>query len=102
MVLARTRPEHALLALDPLPGDAGVVRDAPTGGDAELLEDRVRPGEREPALASDRAREILDDPPILARLAGTGDRLVDLDHAPFGVRHRALVFLVQRAGEDEI
>ena len=37
-----------------------------------------------------------------ARLAGTVDRLVDLDDAPLGAGDDALVLLVQRAGQHDV
>ena len=42
MIERRARPEDAHLAIDALPGDAGVVGDAALRGDAQLLEDLAR------------------------------------------------------------
>ena len=50
----------------------------------------------------ERGGDVLDDAPVFARLAGTVHRLVHLDDAPFDLGHRALVFLVQAAGQDDV
>ncbi len=44
VVLGRARPEDALLGLDPLVGDAGVVGDPAGAGPAQLVEDLARLG----------------------------------------------------------
>ena len=51
---------------------------------------------------TERAREILDDPPVLPRLARAIDRLVDLDDPPLDLRDRALVLFLQTARQHDI
>ncbi len=58
--------------------------------------------EREPVRPAERLREILDDRQSCARLAGRLDGLVDLDDAAFDLGHRALVLLLQAAGQDDV
>ena len=40
--------------------------------------------------------------PVLPRLAGAVDRLVDLDDAALDLRDGALVFFLQAAGQDDV
>ena len=101
-VVAVARPEHAHLPLDLFVSDAGIIGDAVFAGAAELVEDLARLVEREAVRPSQRTGEILDDAPVLPRLAGTVDRLVDLDHASFHLRHRAFVFFVQAARQHDV
>src|SRR5262249_42491823 len=69
MVLGRAGPEDAVLPLDALPGDAGIVGDAARGRQPQLVEDLARPGELEAVLPSERSGDVLDDAPVLARIA---------------------------------
>ena len=55
-----------------------------------------------PLLAAQRLGDVLDDPPVLPRIAGRVDRLVDLDHPALGAGDHAFVLLVQRAGQHDV
>ena len=101
-IVAVAGPEHAHLALDLFVGHARVVGDAALAGDAQLLEDLARAREREAVRTAQRGGDVLNDPPVLARLARTIHRLVDLDDASFDLRDRALVFLVQAARQHDV
>ncbi len=46
--------------------------------------------------------DILDDAPVLARLAGAVDRLVDLDDAALDLRDGALVLFLQTARQHDV
>src|SRR5262249_51402827 len=102
MTVARARPEDTLLALDALPRDARVVGRPALRGDAQLLEHRARVGVREVALRAETPREIEQDLPVAARTPRRLHRGVDLDDAPLDRRRRALVFLVERSGQDDV
>ena len=101
-ILAVARPEDAHLLRDLLVGHAGVVGDAAFAGDAQLLEDLARLVEGEAVRPAERLRDVLDDAPVLARLARAVHGLVDLDDAPLDLRHRPFVFLVQAAGQHDV
>src|SRR4030095_3784124 len=101
-ILAVAGPEHAELPIDFLVGHAGVVGDTALAGHAKLLEDLARHAEGEPSGPSKRLCDVLDDAPVFARLAGTVHGLVDLDDAAFYLCHRALVLLVEAAGQHHI
>src|SRR5262249_19599409 len=60
----RARPEDAALALDSLPGDAGVVGDAARGRAPELVEDLARARELEAVWTAEGAGDVLDDAPV--------------------------------------
>src|SRR4029079_12453304 len=96
------RREGADLAVDFLVRDPLVVSDAALARDPQLFEDRPRTVEGEAVRPSQRAGEILDDAPVLARLARTVHRLVDLDDAPLDLSDRPFVFLLQAPGKDDI
>src|SRR5690606_37645616 len=83
---ARAGPEDAVLALDLLVGDARVVDDGALRGHAQLFEDGARALERQAALAAQGAGDVLDDAPVLPRLARRVDGLVDLDDPPLDLR----------------
>jgi hypothetical protein len=102
MGFVRARPEDAVRGLDLLVRDPRIVRDAAFRGHTQLVEDLARAREREPALPSERARDVLDDLPIRARVAGGLDRLPDADDAPFGGRDRPFVLLVERARQHDV
>src|SRR5579859_2263925 len=102
MLRRRAGPKHAVLLLDLLIGDAGVIGDATLGGQAQLIENLAWVVEGEASLTAQRPSDILDDPPVFARRARAVNGFVDLDDAALGRRHRALVFLMQRAGQDHI
>ena len=50
----------------------------------------------------ERAGDVLDDAPILPRLARTVDGLVDLDDAPFDLRDRPFVLFLQAARQHDV
>src|SRR5262249_8476425 len=102
VILRGAGPEDAVLALEPLVGDPGVVCDAALLRDSQLVENRARRLESEPAGAAERPRDVLNDPPVFARLARTGDRFVDLDDAALGGRDDPLVLLVKRTRQHDV
>src|SRR5262249_50219912 len=57
---------------------------------------------REAALATHRASDVLNDAPILFRVARRIDRFVDLDDAAFDLRDDSFVLFMQRAGQDDV
>src|SRR5581483_9964139 len=95
IVMRRARPEDAELLLDFLVADARVVGDAPFTGDTQLLKNLAGASEREPVRSIQRCGDVLNDPPILPRLAGAIDGFVDLDDAPLDLRDDAFVFLLK-------
>ena len=58
-----------ILRFDLLVGDARVVGDAARRRPAQLLEDFPRTGKREAALAAEGLGDVLNDPPVLPRVA---------------------------------
>src|SRR5581483_1978037 len=102
MIRVRARPEDPLLALDPLPADARVVGAAAGREATQLLEDRARPGEGEEVADAEALGDVAHDAPVGPCLAGRLDRLPDPDDTPLDGRRRALVLLVQRAGQHEV
>src|SRR5262249_47993055 len=63
------RPENAHLSLDFLVRDARVIGDAAFARDSKLLEDRPRVLEREAVRSIESARDVLNDDPVLTRVA---------------------------------
>src|SRR5690606_6024375 len=102
MIVRRAWPEHTELLIDLLVRDAGVVREATLRRDAQLVEDPARRLEVEAAAAAERVRDVLDDAPVLARVARRIDGPVDLDDAALDLRHGALVLLLERAREHDV
>src|ERR1051326_1616452 len=102
MLFARARPADAVLRLDLFVRDAVVVGDAALRRHAQLVEDLARAREREAARPPECLRDVLDHAPVLLRLARRIDRLVDLDHASLDLRDHALIFFMQRAGENDV
>jgi hypothetical protein len=49
-----------------------------------------------------RRSEVLDDAPVLSRLAGTVDRFVDLNDAAFDLSYGAFVLLVEATRQDDV
>jgi len=98
----RTGPEDSALAFDLFVGDAGVIGDVAFRRHALLIEDFTRLVESEAALAVHRAGDILNDAPILFRVARRIDRLVDLDDSAFDLRDDSFILFVQRAWQDDI
>src|SRR5581483_6088020 len=66
------------------------------------VEDLARRREGEAAGTSERGRDVLDNPPVLSRLAGAVDRLVDFDDTALHLRDRAFVLLLEAAGQDDV
>src|SRR5262249_9337305 len=102
MVLGGAGPEDAALALDALPGDAGVVGDAAGRRPPDLVEDLARSRELEAVRPSERAGDVLDDAPVLTRIPRARDRPVDLDDAPLRGGDRPLVLLLLRPGQHDV
>src|SRR5262249_22209916 len=98
-LVAGAWPENAVLLLDFLVGDAAVVGHAALAGAAEFVENLFRPAVGKALGPAERGGDVLNDAPVLARIAGGVNRLVDLDDPTFDLRDRALVLLVQRAGQ---
>ncbi len=82
--------------------DAGVVGDAALAGAAQLVENFARLAKREPVRPAQRRGDVLNDPPVLPRIARRIDRLVDLDDAAFDLRDRPFIFFLQRAGQHDV
>ena len=101
-ILRIARPEHAHLALDLLVSDARVVGDAAFACDPQLLENLAWLFEGESLRAAERARQILDDPPVLSGLAGAVDGLIDLDDAAFDLRDGAFILFVKTARQHDV
>src|SRR6185369_2357259 len=101
-ILAVAGPEDAHLLLDLFVGNARVVSDTALAGDAQLVEDLARALEREATRTTERVREILNDAPVLPRLAGALHSLVDLDHAAFDLCDGAFILFMQAAGQDDV
>ena len=102
VALGRARPEDAHLALDALVGDAGVVGGAAGAGAAELVEDGLGVAEIELVRASQAARQLEEDRGVGARPGGRRHRGAEAHHARLGGRRRALLLLVQRAGQHHV
>src|SRR6185436_10267575 len=94
--LARTGPEHAEALLDALVRHSRVVAHSALGREPQLLEDRARALEREPASAAEGLGDVLDDAPVLPRLPGAIDGLVDANNAAFRLRHGTVVLFLER------
>src|SRR5690606_37897694 len=82
----QTRPEDAVLDLDALPCHAVVVGGPTVGRDLHLVEDLPGGVEVEVAAPAETVRDVDDDLPIAAGVAGRVDRGVDLDGAPLDRR----------------
>src|SRR5262249_23264897 len=102
MALARTGPKDAVLGLNSLVGNARIVRDAAGTRPPQLVEDLPRAGEREPLRPAEGTGDVLDDPPVLAGVAGTVDRLIDLDDPALRRADDALILLVQRTRKHHV
>jgi hypothetical protein len=101
-IFAVTGPEDAEPLFDFLVGDARIIGQTAFAGPAQLLEDRARTVEGEAVWTLERSGDVLDDAPVLPRLAGTVDCLVDLDDAPFDLRHEPFILFVQAARQDDV
>src|SRR5205085_5424769 len=88
------RPEDAHPGLDLLVGDARVVGHPAPARPPQLVEDLPRAAEGEAVLAAERLRDVLEDAPVLPRVPGRLDSLVDLDHPALGRADGPLVLLV--------
>src|SRR4029079_5844217 len=66
------------------------------------LEDLTGALEREAVRPSQRRGDVLDDAPVLPRLAWTVDRLVDLDDAALDLRDGPFVFFVQTPRQHDL
>src|SRR5262249_9187081 len=75
MIYRRARPKDAKLLLEALISNARVIGDSSGRRAAQFLEDFPRRRKCEAAFPLERPRDVLDDPPILPRFAGTLDRL---------------------------
>ena len=102
MVQRGAGPEDALLAVDPLVGDAVVVGDAAAGREPQLFENLAGLAEVEELAAAQAAREVADDIRIGARIAGRVDRFLNVDDARLHVGRDALLFLLQAAGQHDV
>src|SRR5215468_7222767 len=102
MVFVRTRPEDPPLTFDLFVGDAGIIGDVAFRRHAQFIEDFAWLIEGEAALAAHRAGYVLNNAPILFRVARRINRFVDLDDAPFDLCDDAFVLFVQRAGQDDV
>ena len=97
MLLVGARPLEPAVLLEPGVAHPRVHRRERAQLVPHLLGDRLRPVVAEPA------RELGDDPHVVARLARRIERLADALHAPLAVRHRALALAPRRGrGEDDV
>src|SRR5262245_51305083 len=101
-IVAVARPEHAHLCFDLFVRNPGIVGDAAFAGAAQLVEELVRAGKAEPMRAAEPTRDVLNDSPILSRVAWRIDRLVDLDDAPFDLCNGAFILLLEAAGQHDV
>lgn len=102
MVRRRARPEHAVLALYLFIGDPVIIGDAALRGVTEFVENGARRGEGKPMRPLQRLRHILDDAPVLPRLARAFHGFIDFDDAALSGRDDAFVLLLQRAGQHDV
>src|SRR5207302_5306518 len=102
VILGWTRPEGAHVTIEALVRDAAVVGDAAAREPPQLVEDVGRRMEVEALTLAEPACQLADDLPVAPRLARRLDGLPDADDAALDARHRAVVLLVQRAGEHEV
>src|SRR5690606_35568429 len=65
----RAGPEDALLLLDLLVRDPCIVDHASRRTAPQFVEDLARRAERESPFAAERPRDVLNDPPVLPRIA---------------------------------
>src|SRR4051812_4699674 len=102
VIVARARPADAELLLNLFVRDAGIVGDAALAGPAELVEDLPRLAKRKAMWPAQRLRDVLNDAPVLPRIARRIDCLVDLDHSTFDLGDRTFIFFMQRTGQDDV
>ena len=84
------------------PGDAVVVGDAAFGRDAQFLENVMGRAVVELVAVAKPVRNLADDLPVLARLAGRTYHLAMMDDAALYVGRGAFIFFHQRAGEHDV
>src|SRR5688572_1935869 len=101
-IFAVTRPEDAEVARDFLVGHARVVGHAALARNSQLFEDRAWSLEGEAVRPPQRSGDVLEDPPVFARIPGAGHCLVDLDDAALDLGDRAFVLLLEAARQDDI
>ena len=97
MLLVQARPLQAAVLLEPGVAHPGVHRRERAELVPHVLGDRVGPVVPEPA------RELGEDPHVVARLAGRIECLAHALHATLAVRHRPLALAPRRGrGEDDV
>ncbi len=102
MVAVRTRPEHPVLRVDTLVGDAGVIGRCAAGGATELREDIAARREREVCTLVEGRGQRGDDLEVGAYARRRVERATAQDDAPLEVRHRALFLRPLRRGKDDV
>src|SRR6478609_795434 len=91
MILARAGPEYAILTLDSLIGNAGVVGDSAGRGAAQFGEDGTRLG-REESASAQTLRDAGDYLQIRPNVAGRRDGAAPVENPAFEVSHSAFFF----------
>src|SRR6185369_279760 len=102
MAELRAGPEDAALRVEPLPGDAVVIRGAAPGGDPHLIVDLADGPVGEAGFAAEPPGEIGEDLPVAPGLAWRFRGGVDFHHAALEVGGGALVFAPDGRGEDDV
>src|ERR1041385_4778836 len=88
MIRRRARPEHALLPIDALPGDAVVIADSAFGGDAQLVKNLSRGFVPEFVGNAQPCGDVTNDLPVRARVSRRIENLLMVNHPAFHVGRR--------------
>src|SRR5262249_38501025 len=100
--MIRARPEDTLLLFDLLVSNAVIVTQSTPRHPPQLTEDVFNAGIGKLLPGSKASGQVADDLPVWARLSWRLHGLSDADDAAFGRGHGALVFLLQRARQNDI
>src|SRR5574339_720318 len=101
-IFAVARPKDTELLGNLLVSHTRIVGDAAFARDPQFVEDLARLGERETVRPAEGVCDVLDNAPILPRLARTLDRLVDFDDSALDLGHGAFILLLQASGQHNI
>jgi hypothetical protein len=102
MIHRRTRPAHAVLPVDSVPGNAIVVADAAFGSDAQLIKYFLGGVKGEFAALTQAGSYIANNLPINPGMRGRINGFLVVDDSPFHVGRGSFIFFHQRSSQHHV